>query len=54
MKLNCKVIEDLLALYTDNVCSDESRKLVEEHLRECENCRVLLDNMASIQITHIE
>ena len=54
MKLNCKVIEDLLALYTDNVCSDESRKLVEEHLRECEKCRVLLDNMASIQITHIE
>lgn len=54
MKFDCKVIEDLLPLYSDNVCSDESRKLVEEHLRECEKCRTLLDNMAIVQITHIE
>lgn len=54
MKIECKVIEDLLPLYSDSVCSDESRKLVEEHLQECETCRTMLDNMDVVQITHIE
>ena len=54
MKIECKVIEDLLPLYSDGVCSDESRKIVEEHLHECETCRTLLDNMDVVQITHIE
>lgn len=54
MKFDCKVIEDLLPLYLDDVCSDESRKLVEEHLKECEKCRTLLNNMDVVQITHIE
>ena len=38
MKTNCKVIEDLLPLYIDEVCSDESKRLVEEHLKECDAC----------------
>ncbi len=37
--MKCEVIRDLLFLYEENGCSDESRKLVEEHLRECEACR---------------
>lgn len=51
MKLPCKVIEDMLPMYYDGICSDESAALVEEHLRECPDCsRVLSDlqtNMAS-------
>lgn len=39
MKLNCNVIDDLLPLYLDGVCSAESRALVEEHLKECPACR---------------
>ena len=54
MKIECKVIEDLLPLYSDNVCSDESKKIVEEHLQECEICRNMLDNMDVVQVTHIE
>lgn len=54
MKVDCKVIEDLLPLYSDNVCSDESRKLVDEHLNECVKCKTQLNNMGGIQITHIE
>lgn len=54
MKMNCEVIEDLLPLYSDNVCSDKSRKLVEEHLQECEKCRVLMKNMAVVPIPCIE
>ena len=54
MRFDCKVIEDLLPLYVDNVCSEESRKIVEEHLHECEKCRIMIENMAVIQITPVE
>lgn len=40
--LKCEVIRDLLPLYIDECCSDESRRLVEEHLKECDECRQLL------------
>jgi predicted anti-sigma-YlaC factor YlaD len=43
MKTNCKIIEDLLPLYTDEVCSDESRRLVEAHLEACKACRAKLN-----------
>lgn len=36
--MKCKVIQDLLPLYHDGVCSEESRALVEEHLKTCEIC----------------
>lgn len=39
MKTSCNVIQDLLPLYCDGACSDESRHLVEEHLKECGQCR---------------
>lgn len=45
MKISCEVIKDLLPLYQDGICSDESRKIVEEHLQSCDECRELLDNM---------
>jgi len=45
MKLDCGIIRDLLPLYSDNVCSDESKSAVEEHLKECEKCR---DELKSI------
>ena len=45
MKIPCNVIKDLLPLYTDDVCSDESRKLILEHLSECDECKLELDAM---------
>ena len=39
MKYPCDLIRDLLPLYQDGVCSEESRAAVEEHLRECPSCR---------------
>lgn len=50
MKLNCNVIRDLLPLYVDQICSDESRKLVDEHLGECADCSMLLRQMYSTEI----
>ena len=34
MKNSCDVIRDLLPLYADDACSQESRRVVEEHLAE--------------------
>ena len=39
MKISCDMIQDLLPLYHDGVCSEESRKIIEEHLQTCENCK---------------
>lgn len=47
MKLTCKIIQDLLPLYSDDICSDDSRKLIEEHIENCEDCRKILENMNS-------
>lgn len=38
MKYNCEVIQDLLPLYTDGICSRASAQMVEEHLKECASC----------------
>lgn len=40
-KIPCNIIRDLMVLYEDNVCSEESRQMVEEHIAECEECREL-------------
>lgn len=55
MKLPCKVIEDLLPLYHDGVCSGESRSLVDEHIEECEKCKSVLDALdAEPEVSHID
>lgn len=40
--MNCDIVRDLLPLYADGLCSEESRRAVEEHLKTCEACRKLL------------
>lgn len=54
MMFDCKVIEDLLPLYSDGVCSKESKKLVEEHLLECEKCRAMIEDISLVQVSHID
>lgn len=39
MKYSCDIIQDLLPLYLDGVCSEESKKAVETHLSECSACK---------------
>lgn len=52
MKVPCGVIKDLLPLYQDNVCSQESRALVEEHLESCPHCRTELQAMGQSLADH--
>lgn len=37
--MKCEIIRDLIPLYLDDVCSEETRKLVEDHLSECKECQ---------------
>ena len=44
-KLPCDVVQDLLPLYVDGVCSADSRQLVEAHLTDCADCRAMLADL---------
>lgn len=39
MTYPCEIIMDLLPLYIDNFCSEESKTAIKTHLSECEKCR---------------
>lgn len=43
--MNCKIIQDLLPLYRDEVCSQESRQAVEAHIQTCPHCAEALREM---------
>ena len=43
--MDCNVIKDLLPLYVDECCSEESIRLVAEHLDTCESCRKIYNQM---------
>ncbi|MBP0957841.1 MAG: zf-HC2 domain-containing protein [Oscillospiraceae bacterium] len=47
MKTDCDIIRDLLPLYSDKVCSESSRRLVEEHCAKCEECAEQLTAMSA-------
>ena len=53
-KLDCAVIKDLLPLYVDDVCSEKSKDLIEEHLAICEDCQkyyeALQENLPEITL----
>lgn len=43
--ISCNIIRDLLPSYTDGIASDDSVKLVEEHLAECTECMEFKNRM---------
>lgn len=43
--MDCKIIQDLLPLYVDDCCSEETRRTVEAHLDTCAGCKELLAQM---------
>ena len=42
--MDCKVIQDLLPLYVDGCCSEESGVLVEAHAKSCPTCAATMGN----------
>ena len=48
MQLPCAVVRDLLPLYAENLTEDETKKLVDEHLEGCTECRQKLAEIDEI------
>lgn len=44
-KINCDIIRDLLPTYIEKMNSESSNKLIEEHLKECSECREIYEEM---------
>lgn len=45
MNQHCEVIRDLMPLYVDQICSEDTCILIENHLRECPQCRQALEQL---------
>jgi predicted anti-sigma-YlaC factor YlaD len=45
MKISCEIIKDLLPLYHDGVCSNDSKMMVDGHLADCDSCKAELQAM---------
>lgn len=48
MNKECDLIRDLLPLYTENLVSDYTRNVVDEHLNDCPECRNKLDSYKNV------
>lgn len=44
-KKDCKIVQDLLPNYIEKLTNEETNNYIEEHLKQCENCQKVLDNM---------
>ena len=38
-KISCEMIRDLLESYQEELVTDTTNKVIEQHLRKCEECR---------------
>lgn len=45
--VTCKIIEDLLPLYADGICSEDSRDVIGQHIAICPDCKEKLDAMTA-------
>lgn len=45
MKISCNIIRDLLPLYVEDLASEDTRAMVDEHLHDCEECTKICDSM---------
>lgn len=48
--VSCEIIRDLLPMYVEEICSQDSQKLVEEHLEKCEECRSFAQRMKTVEL----
>ena len=48
--MKCSVIQDLLPSYVDNICSEDSKELVREHVAGCSSCKAKLEQMKNTEL----
>ena len=44
-EIKCCVVKDILPLYAENLCSEETAEIVREHIENCESCRRLSEEV---------
>lgn len=49
MKITCDVIQDLMPSYIDGILSEDSKVLVDEHMKTCQECRKMYEIMKEEQ-----
>lgn len=43
--MDCKIIKDLIPLSEEGLCSEESAAMINEHIKDCESCRMLYEKI---------
>ena len=51
MKIDCGIVQDLIPSYVDGVCSESSKRCVEEHIVECKECRAFLEEDRTVEFS---
>lgn len=41
----CEIVKDLIPMYVDDLVTDDSKQLIEEHIRSCKKCSTYLQNI---------
>lgn len=54
MKNECDIVKDLLFSYYDDVLNTTSKEFVDEHLKRCENCKNVLEEIKQENNNKIE
>lgn len=54
MKVTCDVIRDLLPLYKEDMLSQDSKQLIEEHLKKCPECQMEFQDISTEMNVPIE
>lgn len=47
MQTDCSLIKDILPLYVEGMVSERSRELIDRHLAECGECRLVYEEMTA-------
>lgn len=47
MDVTCKIIEDMLPLYADGICSEDTKTIIEHHIAVCPECKKKLEAMTA-------
>ena len=54
MKISCNVIRDILPLYAEDLASEDTKKLVDEHLCGCDECTRELGILKKVQVIPVD
>jgi len=54
MNISCDVILDLIPLVKDGVASDGSAKIVNEHIKSCDQCRTEFEGIEKVNVKQLQ